>query len=136
MIDAILSQWKSGLVGIKIYPADDYNDSMVPFDEMNETYSYVIRQLMSRELGYINLSRRGIDLGRSQDDFWKSDPRPKGYELPAGYDPVRAFTPLIKYPGNRTMLMANHEYTPEAEGWLKMTSWIFCVLEDHLFITR
>lgn len=113
VVDAILSEWKSGLVGIKICPTDDYNDSMVPFDEMNETYDYLIRQLMSRELGYINLSRRGIDLGRNQDDFWKSDPRPKGYELPAGYDPVTAFTPLIKNSDSQTMLMANHEYTPE-----------------------
>ncbi|KAE8411374.1 hypothetical protein BDV36DRAFT_288811 [Aspergillus pseudocaelatus] len=113
VIDAILSEWKSGHVGIKICPTDDYNDSMVPVDEMNETYDYLIRQLMSRELGYINLSRRGIELDRNQDDFWKSGPRSKGYELPAGYDPVRAFTPLIKYPGSKTMLMANHEYTPE-----------------------
>ncbi|KAL3491850.1 hypothetical protein BJX62DRAFT_236702 [Aspergillus germanicus] len=39
--------------------------------------------------------------------------RPEGKELPAGYEPLAQFGSLIKYPGSRTLLMVNHEYTVE-----------------------
>ncbi|GKZ21727.1 hypothetical protein AbraIFM66951_003797 [Aspergillus brasiliensis] len=118
VLDAIINEWGPGAVGIKICPTDDYNDSMVSFRELSETYDYLICQLVSRDLGYINISRRGCDLGRSQDESWTPSPRPKGYELPEGYDPVKHFGPLIKFPGSKTMLMANHEYTVEEANQL------------------
>jgi 2,4-dienoyl-CoA reductase-like NADH-dependent reductase (Old Yellow Enzyme family) len=66
---------------------------------------------MKRELGYINLSRRGCEVGRDSDDYFKSAPRPKGKELPPNYEPLHEFGHLIKYPGSKTLLMVNHEYT-------------------------
>jgi 2,4-dienoyl-CoA reductase-like NADH-dependent reductase (Old Yellow Enzyme family) len=100
-------------VGIKICPSDDYNDSTVSNDELTETYTYYIRELMCRDLAFINLSRRGCEVGRETDDYFRSKPRPEGKELPAGYEPLNQFGSLIKYPGSRTMLMVNHEYTVE-----------------------
>ncbi|KAL4904128.1 hypothetical protein BDW74DRAFT_168566 [Aspergillus multicolor] len=117
VLDAIISIWGSRLVGIKICPPDDYNDSAVSYAEFTEKYNYFITELMKRDLGFINLPRRGCNVGRNQDDYFKSPPRGQGKELPDGYDPVKQFGGMIKYPGSRTMLMVNHEYTPrEAEG--------------------
>ncbi|KAE8151966.1 hypothetical protein BDV25DRAFT_128353 [Aspergillus avenaceus] len=101
VLDAIISVWGSRAVGIKICPSDDYNDTAVPFTELSETYDHLVRQLMVRDLGFVNISRRGCD----------------GTELPCGYDPVKHFGPLVKYPGSKTLLMVNHEYTvAEAES--------------------
>ncbi|KAI5475869.1 hypothetical protein MNV49_000751 [Pseudohyphozyma bogoriensis] len=120
VLDAILDVWPASLVGIKICPSDDYNDSCVSYEELSETYTYYIKQLMSRQLGYINLSRRGCTLGRVQDDdYFVEVPRPKGKELPRGYEPIHQFGALVKYPGSPTQLMVNHEYsTEEAEQLL------------------
>ncbi|RDH27996.1 FMN-linked oxidoreductase [Aspergillus welwitschiae] len=60
-----------------------------------ETYTYLVKELMRRDLAFIDLSRRGCD----------------EKELPPKYEPLTDFGPLIKYPGSRTMLMVNHEYT-------------------------
>ncbi|KAI9042162.1 uncharacterized protein KD926_006081 [Aspergillus affinis] len=109
--DAIIEVWGPRRVGIKICPSDDYNDSAVSFEELSETYNYLIRQLVSRNLGYINLSRRGCAIGRAQDDYFMPSPRPAGKQLPPNYEPLRQFGHLIKYPGSETMLMVNHEYT-------------------------
>lgn len=103
--------WGSRRVGIKICPSDDYNDSSTSYKELSETYRFYIKELMKRNLAYINLSRRGCDIGRNQDDYFKSNPRPRGLELPSGYEPLQEFGALIKHPGSRTMLMVNHEYT-------------------------
>jgi 2,4-dienoyl-CoA reductase-like NADH-dependent reductase (Old Yellow Enzyme family) len=111
VLDAIIDVWGSRRVGIKICPADDYNDSTTTYREASETYSYFIKQLMSRELCYINLSRRGCDVGRDQDEYFKSSPRPLGKELPHKYEPIHEFGDMIKYPGSKTLLMVNHEYT-------------------------
>jgi 2,4-dienoyl-CoA reductase-like NADH-dependent reductase (Old Yellow Enzyme family) len=120
VLDAIIDVWGSRQVGIKICPADDYNDSTTTYKEASETYGYYIRQLMRRELCYINLSRRGCDVGRDQDEYFKSKPRPEGKELPTKYEPIQEFGHLIKYPGSRTMLMVNHEYTvSEAEDLMQ-----------------
>jgi 2,4-dienoyl-CoA reductase-like NADH-dependent reductase (Old Yellow Enzyme family) len=75
---------------------------------------------MRRDLAFINLSRRGCEVGRETDEYFRSQPRPKGKELPPGYEPLAQFGSLIKYPGSRTMLMVNHEYTvEEAEKLIK-----------------
>lgn len=134
VLDAITSVWGPRLVGIKICPPDDYNDSTVSFTELLETYGYYIRQLMTRDLGFINLSRRGCDVGRNQDDYFKSSPRPEGKELPLGYDPVKHFGSLIKYPGSKTMLMVNHEYTVEEADELVRNNQIDLVTFARPFI--
>lgn len=120
VLDAIISVWGSRAVGIKICPSDDYNDTMVSYEELTETYTYYIQELMKRNLGFINLSRRGCDVGRNQDDYFKSSPRPEDKALPANYEPLKQFGKTIKYPGSSTMLMVNHEYTfEEAEDLIK-----------------
>lgn len=120
MLDAILEVWPSNRVGIKICPSDDYNDSTVSYQELSETYDYYVRMLMKRSLSFINLSRRGCDVGRDQDEYFKSQERPKGLELPPSYEPLEEFGSLIKFKGSRTMLMVNHEYSvAEAEDLVK-----------------
>lgn len=105
---------------MKICPPDDYNDSAVSYEEIQETYSYYISELMKRDLGFINLSRRGCEVERETDEHFRSAPRPKGKELPPGYDPVVEFGPMIKRPNSNTMLMVNHEYTvDEADGLIR-----------------
>ena len=113
VLDAIIDVWGSRAVGIKICPPDDYNDSTVSYEELTKTYTYYIKELMRRDLAFINLSRRGCDVGRETDEYFRSQPRPAGKELPPGYEPMAQFGSLIKYPGSRTMLMVNHEYTVE-----------------------
>ncbi|KAF7595607.1 hypothetical protein BBP40_005355 [Aspergillus hancockii] len=92
-------------------PSQATTTTAVYYSELSETYDYYIKQMMAREIGFINLSRRGCTVGRNQNDFFESSPKPEGKELPAGYDPVKHFGPLIKYPGSKTMLVVNHEYT-------------------------
>lgn len=91
---------------------------------------------MARNLGYINLSRRGCDIGRSQDEFFTAyaQPRPKGTELPPGYDPLVEFGPQIKFPGSKTRLMVNHEYTVEEAEALKKEGKIDIVCFGRPFI--
>lgn len=113
VLDAIIEVWGSRAVGIKICPTDDYNDSTVSYDELTDTYTYYIKELIRRDLAFVNLSRRGCDLARETDDYFRSQPRAQGKELPPGYEPLAQFGPLIKYPGSRTLLMVNHEYTVE-----------------------
>jgi 2,4-dienoyl-CoA reductase-like NADH-dependent reductase (Old Yellow Enzyme family) len=120
VLDAIIEVWGSRRIGIKICPSDDYNDSTTTYQEASEIYGYYIKELMKRELCYINLSRRGCDVGRDQDEYFKSAPRPAGKELPPRYEPIQEFGKLIKYPGSKTMLMVNHEYTvAEAEQMMQ-----------------
>ncbi|TFK54622.1 FMN-linked oxidoreductase [Heliocybe sulcata] len=118
VVDAIIEVWGPRTVGIKICPTDDYNDSTVSYSELSETYSYLIRQCVARDLAFINLSRRGSVVGHVHDEF--NNPKPVGMELPPGYEPLNEFGPLVKHPESRTMLMVNHEYTvEEAEALVK-----------------
>ncbi|SPB46639.1 unnamed protein product [Aspergillus niger] len=86
---------------------------MISYDETKETYTYLVKELMRRDVAFIDLSRRGCDVGRETDDYFRSQERPQGKQLPPKYEPLTDFGPLIKYPGSRTMLMVNHEYTVE-----------------------
>ncbi|KAL0929779.1 nadh:flavin oxidoreductase nadh oxidase [Colletotrichum truncatum] len=107
-------------VCVKINPTDFYNDSMVQFSEMKEVYTYLIRELVARKVGIINLGRRGIDPNAGTGDFFGRVKRPAGYPIPDGYDPVLDFGKLVKFPGSPTMLMANHDYTvEEADSLIK-----------------
>lgn len=121
VVDAVIEVWGPEAVGMKICPADTMFDTAEPYTEIHETYTYFIAQLVDRKLGYINISRRGYDLGPSHypvDQYVSV--RPAGAELPSGYDSVEEFGPMIKCRGSETKLMVNHEYTvAEAERLLK-----------------
>ncbi|WZH45741.1 uncharacterized protein QYS62_006809 [Fusarium acuminatum] len=103
----------SEFVCVKLNPTDFYNDSIVDFDEMKDTYTYLVKELVSHKVGIVNLSRRGIDSNAGTGDFFGRSDRPSGYPLPSGYDPVLDFGRLVKFPGSPSMLMANHDYTVE-----------------------
>ncbi|KAJ5319911.1 flavoprotein NADH-dependent oxidoreductase [Penicillium antarcticum] len=89
---------------------------------------------MKRELGFINLSRKGCDVGRDSDDYFKSSPRPAGKELPPNYKLNQQFGSWIKYPGSETMLMVNHEYAVEEADKLVKTGQIDLVSFGRPFI--
>lgn len=114
VVDAI-EQVYSGYeyICVKLCPADFLNDSVVTFEEMKQTYSYLLKELVKRRVGIINLSRRGIELSTQTGNSSTIDCRPEGFPLPPGYDPVLDFGPLVKYPGSPSLLMVNHDYTPE-----------------------
>jgi 2,4-dienoyl-CoA reductase-like NADH-dependent reductase (Old Yellow Enzyme family) len=103
-------------VGIEICPADFMGNTMVTHEEMTEVYTYLIEKIVSRDLGYVNISRRGIDLGRNGERYVPFPTRPADRMLKPGYEPLLEFGPLVKSPGSQTALMANEEYTvDEAE---------------------
>ena len=118
LVDAISEDFGgSEFVGVKICPTDTLNDSMVTFEEMQETYSYLIKTLVERKIGFITICRRGANIG-VETEF--SSPRPEGYLLPANYDPVLDFGGLVKHPSSITMLMVNSDYdTGEANQLVK-----------------
>ncbi|OJK01637.1 hypothetical protein ASPACDRAFT_1855006 [Aspergillus aculeatus ATCC 16872] len=101
------------LLCVKINPTDTYNDSATTFEEMKETYTFLIKELVACRVGIINIGRRGADPNAGTGDFFGHVGRPEEFPLPLGYDPVLDFGPLVKYPGSPSLLMANHEYTPE-----------------------
>lgn len=103
---------------VKLNPTDFVNDSVVTFEEMKETYTHLISELVSRKVGIINLSRRGADPNAGTGDFFGRFGRPSDYPLPPNYDPVLDFGSLVKYPGSHSLLMANHDYTVEEADFL------------------
>lgn len=105
---------------MKINPTDFLNDSVVSFDEMKEVYTYLNMALVERKVGIINLGRRGLNPNAGTGGMFGRRPRPEGYPLPEGWDPVLHFGRLVKFPGSPTMLMTNHDYTvEEADGLVK-----------------
>ncbi|KAG5800742.1 hypothetical protein H9Q69_000301 [Fusarium xylarioides] len=115
LVDAIAAVFNGPeYICVKFNPTDHLNDSIVDFDEMKETYTYLITELVKRKVGIINLGRRGAETSPGSGEFFGPLPRPEGYPLPPGYDPVLDFGKLVKFPGSPTLLMANHDYTIEA----------------------
>ncbi|KAI5275183.1 hypothetical protein KEM52_005056, partial [Ascosphaera acerosa] len=94
VVDALISVWGPRRTAIKICPADVHNASTTSFAEAQAVYGYLVPQLVARQLCYINVSRRGCNLGREGDHHILANPRPVGYELPDGWDPVREFGAL------------------------------------------
>ena len=86
-------------------------DTMITHEEMTEVYTYLIEKIVARGVGYINISRRGIDLGRNGERYVPTQTRPADRTLKPGYEPLIEFGPLVNRPGSRTSLMANEEYT-------------------------
>ncbi|KPM41921.1 hypothetical protein AK830_g4671 [Neonectria ditissima] len=116
---------------VKLNPTDYLNDSVVQFDEMKEVYTYLIRELVKRKMGIINISRRGSGPYRGTVDFIA---RPEGYPIPAGYDPVLDFGKLVKFPGSPSLLMANHDYTVEEADELVRGGQLDMITFATLFI--
>jgi 2,4-dienoyl-CoA reductase-like NADH-dependent reductase (Old Yellow Enzyme family) len=117
VIDAIATVFGYDHVGIKICPTDFYNGSAISHSEMTEVYTYLIGELVARGVGYINISRRGVDLGRNKDKGVPDDVvRSADKVLRPGYEPLSEFGPMVKFQGSETALMVNEEYTvSEAE---------------------
>lgn len=86
-------------------------DTMITHEEMTEVYTYFIEEIVSRGVCYVNISRRGIDLGRNAERYVPLPTRPTDRILEPGYEPLVEFGPLVKRPGSQTVLMANEEYT-------------------------
>ncbi|KAF2655995.1 FMN-linked oxidoreductase [Lophiostoma macrostomum CBS 122681] len=126
VIDAIIEIWGAGKVGIKISPVDEYHDTASPYHEISQTYSYLISQLVARELGFITLSRRGYD----------TEPRPTGTELPPDYEPLQEFGDMIKFPGSKTSLIVNYEYSVEEAERLIRSDKIDLVQIGRPFISN
>ncbi|PSN59476.1 FMN-linked oxidoreductase [Corynespora cassiicola Philippines] len=108
LVDTIIEVWGAERVGIKFSPSDVFAGMAVPYKEVSETYTYLIKRLVERQIGYICLSRRGCDPVDPQ-----AKERPAGTELPPVYEPLHEFGPMIKYPGSRTLLMVNFSYSVE-----------------------
>lgn len=93
-------------------------DTMITHEEMTDVYSYLLDQIVARGVGYVNLSRRGVDLDHMGGDRYVPLPeRPADKALRPGYEPLLEFGPMVKRAGSKTALMVNEEYTVgEAEG--------------------
>ena len=111
VVDAVASVFGFDCVGIKVCPADFMGDTMITHAEMTEVYTYLIEEIVARGVGYVNVSRRGVDLGRNGERYVPLPIRPAERLLKPGYDPLLEFGPLVKLPGSQTALMANEEYT-------------------------
>ncbi|KEF59305.1 uncharacterized protein A1O9_04149 [Exophiala aquamarina CBS 119918] len=120
---------------IKISPTDTLNDSVVTFDEMQETYTYLIKELVKRKVGIVTICRRGANISvESADAYSFSFPRPKGYLLPPKYDPVLEFGGLVKFPGSPSLLMANQDYGIEEADQLVREGKIDLLMIGRPFI--
>ena len=116
VVDAVASVFGFDRVGIKVCPADFMGDTMIAHEEMTEVYTYLIERIVARGVGYINISRRGIDLGLNGERYVPLPTRPADRMLRPGYEPLMEFGPLVKCPGTQTALVANEEYSAnEAE---------------------
>ena len=120
VVDAIAGVYPMSRIGIKIAPCDNVSDIACSYAELSETYTFLIRELVRKGIGFINLSRRGCAKGEPNDDFSDSTVRPEGMELPVDYEPLDEFGPLVKCEGSRTKLMVNYGYSvEEAEELVK-----------------
>jgi 2,4-dienoyl-CoA reductase-like NADH-dependent reductase (Old Yellow Enzyme family) len=100
---------------VKMAPCDVLNDSVVRYEEMVETYTYLIDKLVEIGVGAICISRRGGS-HQSRDGVFER-PSEGDFALPEGYDPVLAFGPLVKRKGSRTLLIAGQDYSVKEAEW-------------------
>lgn len=115
-VDTVASVFGYDRVGIKLCPTDFMGNSMVAHQEMTEVYSYLIDKIVARGLAYVNLSRRGVDLGRGGERYVPLPVRPAEKTLKPGFEPLMEFGSLVKSLGSKTALVVNEEYTvDEAE---------------------
>jgi len=57
IIDALKQVYNSSQIGIKLTPSGGYNDMGESEEKIKETYTYLIKELEQREIGYVHLSR-------------------------------------------------------------------------------
>ncbi len=138
LVDAISKEFGGPeFICVKISPTDVLNDSVVTFDEMQETYTYLIKELVERKVGIINICRRGANIGAESanpEGYLSYFPRPEGYPLPSNYDPVLDFGGLVKCPGSASTLMANQDYDVEEANRLVKEGKIDLVMIGRPFI--
>lgn len=134
VIDAIATVYPVEHIGVKICPTDNVADMACSYTELSETYTHLIRELVQKEVGFINLSRRGCAKGENVDDFSDSTERPDGMELPKGYDVLEEFGPLVKSDGSKTRLMVNYGYSVEEAEMLVREGRIDMITFGRLFI--
>lgn len=134
VVDAIATVYPVQHIGVKIAPADNVSDIACSYAELSETYTYLIKELVRKEIGFINLSRRGCATGEPNDDFSDSKTRPEGMELPDGYEPLEEFGPLVKFEGSETKLMVNYGYTVAEAERLVQTDKIDMITFGRPFI--
>lgn len=134
VVDAIATVYPALHVGVKIAPCDNVSDIACSYAELSETYTYLVKELVKKEIGFINLSRRGCATGEPKDDFSDSTVRPEDMELPDGYEPLKEFGPLVKFEGNRTKLMVNYGYTVEEAQELVLQGKIDMITFGRPFI--
>ena len=60
VIEAVLSVWDAGRVGVRLSPNGSYNDMGSP--DFRETFTYVVQQLNNYNLGYLHVLD-GLDFG-------------------------------------------------------------------------
>lgn len=60
IVEAVLTVWDSGRVGVRLSPNGNYNDMGSP--DFRETFTYVIQQLNNYNLGYLHVLD-GLDFG-------------------------------------------------------------------------
>ncbi|KAL4956374.1 hypothetical protein BDW69DRAFT_192499 [Aspergillus filifer] len=113
-----------------INPTDSLNDSAISFKEMKETYTYLINELVAREVGIINIGRRGANPKGGTGDFFGYTGRPNDLPLPPGYDSVLGFGRLVKFPRKAETLVDEGKldlitfarpfiYNPDIIFWIK-----------------
>ncbi|KAF4964265.1 hypothetical protein FSARC_7819 [Fusarium sarcochroum] len=135
VVDAIAEVFSGPeVICVKINPTDYLNDSLVQFEEMKETYTYLINELVNRRVGIINLGRRGAVTNAGTGGLFGHLVRSIDYQLPQGYDPVLDFGKLIKFPGSPSLLMANHDYTAEEANALVRTGKLDLITFARAFI--
>jgi 2,4-dienoyl-CoA reductase-like NADH-dependent reductase (Old Yellow Enzyme family) len=98
-------------VTVKMAPCDVLNDSVVGYNEMVQTYTYLIDKLVEMGVGAICISRRGGSHDSRDGVFQR--PSEGDFALPAGFDAVLEFGPLVKRKGSRTILIAGQDYGVE-----------------------
>lgn len=101
---------------------------------MQDTYTYLIKELVKRKVGIITICRRGANIHVESPDAYSNFPRPEGFLLPPNYDPVLEFCGLIKFPGSPSLLMVNQDYGVEEANRLVKEGKIDLLMIGRPFI--
>ena len=101
VFDAVAQVWDPATIGIKLNPCGGFNDVAMPSDDTLETYGTLIKALVSRGIGYIQLVRYSVFFDQVLD----------GQNTATKMDVFGAFTPLIR--GSSTKIFLNGDIEPE-----------------------
>jgi 2,4-dienoyl-CoA reductase-like NADH-dependent reductase (Old Yellow Enzyme family) len=106
VFDGISEIFDPGNIGIKLNPTGGFNDVGMPLEDILETYGALIKVLVSRKVGYIQLVRF----------FEFSDQVIDGEKRATKMDVWETFAPLIS--GSTTRVFLNGNISPEKAEWL------------------